>query len=252
MAEKLSGEVKKKMPKKLTTGEFIEKALKIHGERYDYSEVSYTLSNVKIDIRCRLHGIFRQLPNNHLNGQHCPQCNGNIKLTTEEFVERAKVIHPSYDYSKTKYKTFHTNICISCPTHGDFYQAPSSHLKGFGCPVCACYRVSIPETEFMEYLNIRPENRQVYIARKTVDGYDPATKIIYEFLGDYWHGNPDKFSPDAINVFCKKSFGTLYRESMDRLAKLKTFGYTVKYIWEHDWNEFKRGATSFPFVRIFE
>lgn len=60
--------------KKLTTQEFIEKAKKVHGERYDYSKVEYKDAHSKVCIICPIHGEFWQKPNNHTNGQNCPMC----------------------------------------------------------------------------------------------------------------------------------------------------------------------------------
>lgn len=76
--------------KKLTLNEFIEKSQKIHGIRYDYSKVDYVNSKTKVRIICKEHGEFLQNPNSHLNGCGCPYCAGNIKLTTEEFIQKAK------------------------------------------------------------------------------------------------------------------------------------------------------------------
>ena len=61
----------------------------------------------------------------------------NIKKTTEEFIQEAKTIHgDKYDYSKVEYKNAYTKICIICPNHGEFWQTPSHHLSGQGCPKC--------------------------------------------------------------------------------------------------------------------
>lgn len=43
---------------KLTTEEFIEKAKKVHGDKYDYSLVEYKDSRVKVKIICPKHGVF--------------------------------------------------------------------------------------------------------------------------------------------------------------------------------------------------
>ena len=37
---------------------FIEKARKIHGDKYDYSKVEYTKSREKIIVICKEHGLF--------------------------------------------------------------------------------------------------------------------------------------------------------------------------------------------------
>ena len=58
----------------LTTEEFIEKARLKHGEKYDYSAVSYNRSNSKVKIICPAHGTFEQTPNSHLNGKGCREC----------------------------------------------------------------------------------------------------------------------------------------------------------------------------------
>ena len=59
------------------------------------------------------------------------------KLTTEEFVEKAKTVHgDKYDYSKVEYLNNSTKVCIICPEHGEFWQKPSNHLMGNGCPKC--------------------------------------------------------------------------------------------------------------------
>ena len=59
------------------------------------------------------------------------------KLTTEEFVQKAKEIHgDKYDYSKVEYKSSHTKVTIICPEHGEFEQKPSNHLNGQGCSRC--------------------------------------------------------------------------------------------------------------------
>lgn len=59
------------------------------------------------------------------------------KLTTEEFISRAKLIHgDKYDYSDIKYVNKHTKVYIVCPEHGGFWQSPNNHLSGNGCPEC--------------------------------------------------------------------------------------------------------------------
>lgn len=59
------------------------------------------------------------------------------KYTTETFIEKARGIHgDKYDYSKVRYINNSTNVCIICPTHGEFWQTPAKHLSGSGCPKC--------------------------------------------------------------------------------------------------------------------
>lgn len=126
------------MPKKLTTEEFIEKAKKVHGDKYDYSKVVYVNNRTKVCIICPEHGEFWQVPNSHLNGNGCSECCGLKKWTTEMFIEKAREVHgDKYDYSKTEYINKRTNVIITCPIHGDFSQNPHNHIsQKQGCPEC--------------------------------------------------------------------------------------------------------------------
>ena len=124
--------------KKLSTEEFIKKCIEVHGNKYDYSKVVFTGVRNKVCIICPEHGEFEQIAAYHLGGHGCPMCGGTKKLTTEEFVRRAKQIHGNkYDYSKVEYINQSTKICITCPEHGEFWQLPSQHLSGNGCSKCA-------------------------------------------------------------------------------------------------------------------
>lgn len=59
------------------------------------------------------------------------------KLTTQEFIEKAKQVHgDKYDYSKVDYINSRTKVCIICSEHGEFWQLGNSHLQGQGCPKC--------------------------------------------------------------------------------------------------------------------
>jgi hypothetical protein len=54
---------------------FLNRALDVHGDKYIYDNVVYTNSESLVDIFCPQHGLFKQTPNNHLNGGYgCPKC----------------------------------------------------------------------------------------------------------------------------------------------------------------------------------
>ena len=122
---------------KLDNYSFIERANKVHSNKYDYNLVEYIDSKTKVKIICSTHGIFLQKPSNHLQRQGCPKCAGIQKLDNYSFIERAKFIHGGkYDYSLIDYKNTETKIKIICSIHGEFLQKPSNHLTGQGCPSC--------------------------------------------------------------------------------------------------------------------
>jgi hypothetical protein len=96
------------VPKKLTTAEFVHRARKIHGTKYDYSKTVYEGSKKNVIIICPIHGEFLQPPQRHFKCI-CRKCayvqqTGLIKIDKSEFIIRAKRIHKGkYDYSELNY-----------------------------------------------------------------------------------------------------------------------------------------------------
>jgi len=124
---------------------FINKSKIVHGDKYDYSRVEYKNSKTKVCIICNnideitgeKHNEFWQVPYSHLSGSTCPKCSNHF-MSQEIFIKRASVIHHNkYEYSKVEFKAVKTKVCIICPDHGEFSQAPDGHLNGAGCPKCS-------------------------------------------------------------------------------------------------------------------
>lgn len=175
---------------RLSSNEFVAKAKSVHGEKYDYSKVSYSSAQEKVCIICPEHGEFWQSPNNHLNGQGCPKCGGSFPLTKDDFVRISLDIHgDNYDYSKVNYVNNRRKICIVCPKHGDFWQTPGSHLSGCGCPKCANNSRSIkkrlPKEDFIDRANLLYENKYDY-SRVDYRNKDTKVCIICPEHGEFW------------------------------------------------------------------
>ena len=157
---------------------FIRKALRKHGDRYDYSNVVYVKSSKKVEIICRVkgHKPFPIKPNDHLQLHGCKSCAvekraNKRRKTKDEFIREARKVHgDKYDYSKVKYKNANTNIIIICPIHGDFPQTPNQHLN-YGCKKCGFIKTGLS----------RRSNKEIFIkkARKLHgDKYD-YSKVNY-------------------------------------------------------------------------
>lgn len=162
--------VKNILSQKFSMGKnaFIEKAMKKHGDRYDYSKVNYINNRTKVCIICPEHGEFQQTPDKHLRGQGCPKCcRKNKKYTTDEFIEQAIKIHGNlYDYSETVYgKNKKEKVKIICPKHGSFLITPESHLQGGGCKYCTVGEVFNTEDFINKAKNI---HKNKYIYDKTI------------------------------------------------------------------------------------
>lgn len=127
------------------TKSFIEKAQKIHGNKYDYSKVDYKGYKTPVEITCPIHGSFWMKPYIHLQPiyqQGCKKCaiEKRVKERTgnkEEFISKSNTFYNfKYNYDKVEYINRLTPVIITCPTHGDFLQKPNDHLNGHECAKC--------------------------------------------------------------------------------------------------------------------
>jgi len=232
----------------LTNDEFINKSIKIHCNKYDYSKTSYTKNGEKLEIICRkCNQSFFQIANDHLSGHGCSMCTKTKKLTNEVFIAKCKEVHMNkYDYAKVDYKSYKHKVLIKCNRCGiEFSQFPAHHMRGSDCPECVKFqRKSKVEEDFLNYISIpnTTDNRQFIIGNFIVDGFKDG--VIYEFLGDFWHGNPEKYSDmTKVNVISNKSYNQLYQETIDRFKYLSNRGYIIKYIWENDWISYIKKKT---------
>jgi very-short-patch-repair endonuclease len=132
---------------KVDTKEFIRRAKKVHGNKYDYSHVELVgplRSRIKgrtiihVKIKCRKHGFFDQIPRYHLGGSGCKlRSFENSTKTKKQFIIDARQVHgKKYGYDKVDYKNSQTKIKIECKTHGFFSLRPDHHLTGSGCRKC--------------------------------------------------------------------------------------------------------------------
>ena len=170
------------MAKRITTEDFIARAIKVHGDKYDYSQSECVGATEKIAIICPEHGPWRSQASSHLSGTGCPDCGGRKQLTTEKFITRARKDHGNkFDYSKATYKNSVTNLTITCPEHGEFRQRPVDHLKGAGCTNCGKIQRGLSKRgstrDFLRRAKKVHGNRYDYSKSVYVRGHDKLTII---------------------------------------------------------------------------
>ena len=211
---------------------FINDAVKVHGDKYDYSKVEYVNWKTKVCIICPEHGEFFQTPNAHLNGQGCPKCGIKSRteqrtMTTEEFIEKAKRIHgDKYDYSKVEYLNTGENVLIKCNKCGrEFHQTPENHLQNKGCPYCA-NQSSQPENEIADFLRdnlgedaVLQRDRKI-LGGKELDIYVPSLKLAIEYNGLRWHST---------------EFTENKNSHLDKLNECNKKGIKLITIFEDEW-----------------
>lgn len=129
------------MVKRKTLEEFKKQLLEINPQ----IEIIGNYINNKTPIQCKClkcGHVWEARPDNLLHWG-CPNCrlviigDKNRKSITDVLREFVKIHGDKYDYSKVVYKNTDTKICIICPEHSEFWQTPSNHRTGHGCPKCA-------------------------------------------------------------------------------------------------------------------
>ncbi len=124
----------------MNTEQYISKARTIHGDKYDYSKVTYVRAVDKVEIVCPIHGPFFQKACNHTNAkQGCPHCcRKNRAHTNETFdillAESGRNVERMGDYVDS-----HTHIDVRCGQCDHVWAAMPTKLigsKATGCPRC--------------------------------------------------------------------------------------------------------------------
>ena len=224
----------------LTTEEFIERARKIHGDKYDYSKAIYRGNEGYVTIICPEHGEFVQRAVNHLRGAGCQKCT-DMSVSREEFMRRcANVYGDVCCADKVVYKNFSTTAVFHCEKHGDFEMKPKTFLRGVGCPYCR------EENNFIEKAKKRYGDKYDYSKVVYKNSYTPVC-IIDKERGEFWQ-KPVKHLkgignnlPFDIYGYCKgvaEKYKTMYDFYMnDR----KCFNKTVKRGWINDFTWLEKG-----------
>lgn len=209
--------------------DFINRSIKVHGQKYDYSLVEYKNWYTPVKIICKKHGVFEQIPNNHIRGAGCKKCATekqatNRVLSTRAFIKKAHKVHGNhYDYTDTSYVKAKKKVSIYCPVHGKFEQAPDKHLVGQGCPVCAYNNLSKQEDALFNYIaefipSMVKRDRTILNGQE-IDIYLPEHKVAIEYNGLYWHSE----------LFKSKNY---HKEKT--LLALEN-GVRLIHVWEDDW-----------------
>lgn len=134
--------------RRMSPEEIKERVTAVYGDVYDYSNVIWTTLDTKVTLICPEHGEFEKTPRDIIYAKsRCAKCSGNHQYSTEEYVEKATLVHDGvYDYSKVIYTKASDKITIICKEHGEFDQVAGGHLSlMFGCPECG--NVGRPTTE---------------------------------------------------------------------------------------------------------
>ncbi|XP_048850900.1 uncharacterized protein LOC125719998 isoform X2 [Brienomyrus brachyistius] len=89
-----------------------------------------------------------------------------------------------------------------------------------------------------------------------LDGYAEidGVRTAYEFAGCFFHGCPECFDSNTLNLVTKLRFGDMHQQFQDKIFALKhTYNLNVHVIWEHQWDKMKaENASVQAFLREFD
>jgi hypothetical protein len=215
---------------------------------------NYINSNCFINIKCSICYIEHSSSiHNLMNGLGCYNCynkiRGNtIRLPQDKVIEKfIKVWGDEYDYKNINYISMWTKIKINCKFHGEFTVYPHDHLNKSGCTKCSkkhCSKIQIDWIKFMEiHYNTNIQHAfssddgefKIPGTKYKADGYSKELNTIFEFHGDFYHGNPKFYDKNQYNPVCKQTFGELYNKTLIKENKIKELGYNLITIWEYQW-----------------
>lgn len=181
-----------------TTPGFIERARKIHGEKYDYSKCEYIDAKTKMPIICPEHGEFLQSYAKHVLRKHaCPKCGihkcaNAISMPFDEFVKRAREKHgDKFQYIENTYKGMRSKLSLICQIHGNVEMSGVCHcISKTGCPKCRHVSAGINKTRSIdEFIRLGKEKHNNKYDYSKVINYENGTSkicIICPIHGDFF------------------------------------------------------------------
>ena len=182
-----------------TKSEYIELFNKIYNFAYEYPISQEFHSHKKLNIICKIHGLFSIRFNCHVKGQGCGKCNiDQYKITEHEKVLSLiksnnfiiGIYHNDVVYS---YKFF-------CVIHGEYYKSPQLIRQGFmNCSKCSANAVKHVEF-YKKYLY---EKTKGSIMIDTKEEF-PIKSKKYTFICEK-HGKFDRRLDSILkHTYCKK------------------------------------------------
>ena len=227
--------------KTLTQEEFIEKAKEKHPQ-YDYSKALYINNKAKLIITCPIHGDFEIRPDCLLKGTGCPQCGGTHKMTNEEFIRKANIVHNNYfSYKKCNFNGVGNKVTVTCPVHGDFEVNANNHLNGCNCKKCQKEGIThkidkLPQVNksthkktTVEFIN---ESKNKWGDRYTYENVvyvrsNEYVKVTCPIHGDF-NVTPNHFLNGRGCPKCGKNYRWSTNEFIDRMKKINGDRYSYE------------------------
>ena len=175
--------------------EFVRDARKIHGNKYQYNEATYTTMSNPTVILCPIHGEFTQRAEKHSrSGRGCPKCGIESRRQKRTkpykvFLAQVRAIYrkkygKKYQFDKTTYVNTKHKVRGICPEHGEFWKSPNELLSGQACPRCSKYQLVTRERFFREVQEVHGDKYD-YSRISNITGNSQRVTIICPEHGEF-------------------------------------------------------------------
>lgn len=146
-----------------TKERFINDAIAIHGDTYDYSKVEYVNDYLPVTIICNVHGEFTQAPGNHTGVKRsgCRKCaddrtRDRCRKDLDVFLHEVANVTTSAFTIIEEYVNDATPIEVLCQQCGQSsYVVPSNILRGQGCSNCANHGFKPSKSAMLYFFKIK-------------------------------------------------------------------------------------------------
>ena len=165
-------------------------------------------------------------------------------ISPEEWISRAKSVHPEYDYINTVYVGCHTSVMITCPKHGTFSVNPKEFIKpGYKCAKCKMEEEMARRFEIFKSLASKVHNGKYTYPEQVYRGTHSKIIVICPKHG-VLHINAKNHLNGAGCALCFNERRTGPRKSFEEFVKLarETHGDKYEYI-EHTYVGMKSPMT---------
>lgn len=135
-----------KETKQITRKDFVEKVIKLYGNKFNLDETVYTSPKERVTVYNRDKKCYEEYRAETLMYKHNVKTDKkHIKYTLESVIEASNKKHNyKFDYSKFIFTTLKNKSIIICPIHGEFEMNMDRHItKGQGCRKCGYIKNSI-------------------------------------------------------------------------------------------------------------
>lgn len=236
-----------------------ERNIQYPNQQVVLNELTFKGTSKKCEWTCMSGHKWEAEPKTVLRGSYCPECRrlNNIKRQTDTHETILEKLYLRNKRSPNNKVYLHPSVVVASRNVDLMLMCDSGHTwngkindvinQDTGCPICAKSGFSYKAIDWLNHIslhqniNIRHvKNGGEFRIPKTkyhVDGYCKENNTVYEFYGDMWHGNPNKFKPTELNIISKISYGELFQKTLIREQNIKKQGYNLVTIWESEWDE---------------